>query len=87
MHKLRLEDLRIESFETAGTPDARGTVHAHLTNPCIKTVYATCPLTCDDATCVGSCQGTSCYLPACGSCLDSCPGGACPDPSDTTVTA
>ena len=87
MHKLRLDDLRVETFQTHAPPAERGTVQAHLTNPCLKTAFATCPLTCDDATCVGSCQGTSCYLPACGSCLESCPGGECTDPSDATITA
>jgi hypothetical protein len=72
---LQLDDLQVESFETAGTPDLRGTVEAHVSNPCIKTTN-TCPYTCDDATCIGSCQGTSCYMPACNTC-ESCPGGPC----------
>jgi hypothetical protein len=70
---LKTDDLRVESFETHTVPEPRGTVEAHATNPCIKTL-ATCPYTCDDLTCVGSCQGTSCQMPLCNTCE---PGGPC----------
>lgn len=90
MRKLKLdpEALRVESFDTHADDLAyAGTVRGHATiapcivypspDPVVKTQAYTCPYTCDDATCVGSCQGTSCYPPACNTC-ESCPGGPCP---------
>ncbi|HST61158.1 MAG TPA: pinensin family lanthipeptide [Longimicrobium sp.] len=77
---LNLDDLQVDSFATDLERASRdGTVRGYFTNPCVITVRtdgATCPYTCDDGTCVGSCQGTSCYLPACNTC-ESCPGGPC----------
>lgn len=87
---LQLDALHVESFATSEAhAEARGTVRGFATVTCpaepqpdtVKlTAWATCAYTCDDATCVGSCQGTSCYPPACGTC-DSYAGGACGVPT------
>ena len=75
---LNLEDLRVDSFATGrGTGLQDGTVRGFATVTCPaepqpatveKTEWATCAYTCDDATCQGSCHGTSCYPPACTAC-------------------
>ncbi|HEY0018095.1 MAG TPA: hypothetical protein VGC13_17395 [Longimicrobium sp.] len=90
MRKLSLnpDDLRVDSFETGDGQDARkGTVRGYWTAACPVTVRktedATCPQTCDDGTCVGSCQGTSCYLPACNTC-NTCADGCIPQTGTCT---
>ena len=50
---LRLDSLRVESFQASPEPaPGRGTVHGY-SDPvygCVKTQGTTCPYTCDDAT-------------------------------------
>ncbi|HEU4561217.1 MAG TPA: hypothetical protein VFS20_25415 [Longimicrobium sp.] len=58
MRKLKLEvqNLRIESFDTAPAPSAKGTVEAYATN-----LSATDPCyTCGDTTCIGTHDGNVC---------------------------
>lgn len=62
MKKLRIEDLAIESFETAAPAAGKGTVVAHATQ---GNKY-----TCDPA--VGTCFGYTCYETCANTCADSC---------------
>ena len=70
--KLRLEDLVIDSFHTAGAGRRAGTVFGEQCTcpnytPCMPTVVATCAYSCPD-TCGDSCDGPSCdYSCACNS--------------------
>ena len=58
MKKLKLEALRVESFETSEIPTRTGTVEANAITPgCPATL--TCP-----ATCGATCNATDC---SCGS--------------------
>lgn len=59
MKKLKIEDLSIESFETAAATAREGTVIAHGTRD-----------TCDPA--VGTCFGYTCYETCDRTCADSC---------------
>ena len=68
--KLRLDDLRVDTFQTTPTPKAKGTVfgeqctcYTNCTCPGCPTCAASCNGTCD-ASCNGSCAATcdaSCY--------------------------
>jgi hypothetical protein len=70
--KLRLEDLRIDSFDTTAAQKAKGTVfgeqctcYTQCTCPGCPTCDASCNGTCDGTcnendTCVGSCNFTEC---------------------------
>jgi hypothetical protein len=70
MKKLKLDDLRVDSFDTSFTEAGmRGTVHGHYS------VDGTCPLSCAgtcDPTCPDSCAAT-CQ----GTCWNSCAGNTC----------
>lgn len=79
--KLRLDTLQVDTFQTAGSPDAaRGTVQAHaitgFTSYCqcaYATNYGTCQASCADTcggpTCDYPCQtADTCYL----TCRDAC---------------
>jgi hypothetical protein len=57
--KLQIDDLAIESFETATVAAEEGTVMAHGTKD-----------TCDPA--IGTCFGYTCYATCAGTCPDSC---------------
>ena len=86
MHKLklRLEDLRIDSFATTPVEKAKGTVfgeqctcYTNCTCPGCPTCNASCNGTCDascngtcDASCNGTCGGASCDLSCGGTCGD-----------------
>jgi hypothetical protein len=61
--KMDLDELMVESFETAAESAERGTVHGHLSIRC-DTVNATC----DDA---NTCGGDTCNF-AQNTCADSC---------------
>ncbi|HYW12345.1 MAG TPA: hypothetical protein VE871_10310 [Longimicrobium sp.] len=61
--KLHLDDLSVESFDTVKMEEAKGTV---VGEQCTCPGVNTCDFTCDDATCVGSCQTCS------PSCWDTC---------------
>ncbi len=68
--RLAMDDLRVETFETAGGTQGRGTVHAHG-NP-------------DSATAIGRHFGCACgTLPenTCGSCADTFAVTCPPDPA------
>jgi len=67
--KLRLEDLRIDSFTTEPARKEKGTVFGEQ---CTCYTQCTCP---GCPTCDASCNGT-CNATACGSCGASC-GGTC----------
>ncbi|HEU0298009.1 MAG TPA: hypothetical protein VFR37_01115 [Longimicrobium sp.] len=86
MNKLRLhlEELAVESFDTAPAERKKGTVFGEqctcqtvCTCPGCPTCDYTCPNTCDDASCFGAtCEGT-CW-PQCGpSQWETCPA-ICP---------
>jgi hypothetical protein len=74
--KLEVENLEVESFETALAPSEKGTVEAYATgflgtDPCY---------TCGDTTCIGTHDGDVCtYNYTCGDCqppvltVESCP--------------
>ncbi|HEX6909725.1 MAG TPA: hypothetical protein VF142_05010 [Longimicrobium sp.] len=71
--KLHLDELVVESFDTAGRAGEKGTVFGEqCTCPtaCTCPGCETCDYTCDDPTCVGqTCDGYTCE----GSCpLDGC---------------
>ena len=67
--KLRLEDLRIDSFTTEPAREEKGTVFGEQ---CTCYTNCSCP---GCPTCDASCNGT-CNATACGSCGASC-GGTC----------
>lgn len=73
---LKLEELSVESFDTASTrPDRRGTVQARVGTiapdyTCNVSCLGTCALTCWN-TCPNSCQGT-CYITCAQSCVGTC---------------
>ena len=82
MQKLRLDldELTVESFDTARTEGEKGTVHAAenvyccycCCCPCCCTCAATCPNTCAYS-CYGTCYGYTCEYDSCGGscyCLD-----------------
>jgi hypothetical protein len=60
MKKLKIEELSIESFETAGIAADEGTVVAHGSKQ----------HTCNPAE--GTCFGYTCYETCAGTCADSC---------------
>jgi hypothetical protein len=62
MKKLKIEDLAIESFETAVAKTVEGTVVGHAT-------HGNKP-TCDPV--VGTCFGYTCYETCAETCADSC---------------
>jgi hypothetical protein len=70
--KLRLDDLRVETFDTAAGEKEKGTVLGH--QPCTCPTACTCPgcPTCDE-TCPETCAGLSCPY----SCDYSCQIGTC----------
>lgn len=79
MKKLRLDDLRVDTFATGPAPGSEGTVRAHgggpsFDEPCepLPPDYTeTCPPYTQGATCYASCNGScadSCY----GSCFNTC---------------
>jgi hypothetical protein len=79
MHKLklRLEDLRIDSFTTEPARKEKGTVFGEQCTCYTNCSCPGCP-TCD-ASCNGSCGascGGTCNATACGTCDQSC-GGTC----------
>jgi hypothetical protein len=93
MHKLklRLEDLRIDSFTTTQVRKEKGTVygeqctcHTQCTCPGCPTCYASCNGSCD-ASCNGTCGGASCGYScdySCGGTCDAtCGGGSTCDPT------
>jgi hypothetical protein len=77
MLKLDIDKLEVDSFETNGAGEERGTVHGHYPTQyatCVTSVCGcsgadglSCEVTCD-ATCYASCDGTcerctgNCYL-------------------------
>ena len=66
--KLKLEDLVVDSFHTAPSLRARGTVRGHdYSEICASHEFNTCPATCG-ATCL------SCGPTACHTCVESCYG-------------
>jgi hypothetical protein len=80
--KLNLDDLSVDSFDTAGAQKQKGTVFGEQctcwtqcgqnTCPGCPTCDATCNATCGGATCAGSCYGT-CGGDTCGaSCYGTC---------------
>lgn len=82
--KLRMDDLRVESFETlARGADARGTVRGHepsvhCSNTCTANPDCTLEFMCEtygDCTLAGSCEGT-CGRSCDNTCQVSC-GGTC----------
>lgn len=87
--KLQLQDLTVESFDTAGRKEEKGTVVGAQQQPCTCWTQCTCPgcptcydtcadtceYTCDDYTCAGTCGGrTYCWCP---SQWDTCPDIGC----------
>lgn len=60
---LNVDELRVDSFDTASIPDVRGTVNGHYT------IDTTCVQTC--TTCQNSCRGT-CDWSCQGSCDNTC---------------
>ncbi|HEX6373893.1 MAG TPA: hypothetical protein VF006_33500 [Longimicrobium sp.] len=77
MLKLRLDDLRIDSFDTTVPQKAKGTVfgeqctcYTQCTCPGCPTCYASCNGTCD-ASCNGTCGAS------CGATCDYSCGGTC----------
>ena len=63
--KLQLDELAVESFDTAAVEKPGGTVHAHeRTDGCTNT-------------CPASCFITACSCPEYGTCAVSCPNGTC----------
>jgi hypothetical protein len=70
---LKIEDLAIESFETAALHADKGTVVAHATNdPAVGTCFGyTCYETCAGDTCRYTCD------PAVGTCFGYTCAGAC----------
>jgi hypothetical protein len=76
--KLRLDDLRIDSFDTTAPQKAKGTVFGEQ---CTCYTQCTCPgcPTCDascNGTCAASCNGT-CGATCGESCNDTCAGSTC----------
>lgn len=71
MRKLRLEDIQVESYETQAVPAHWGTVKA---NDAIEafgtdagTHCASCPATCQEASCRFTlCGESECYVTVCG---------------------
>jgi hypothetical protein len=86
--RLRLDDLRIDSFQTTQAEQPEGTVfgeqctcHTQCTCPGCPTCYASCNGTCD-ASCNGSCNcsGDTCNASCFGTCEETCDnscGGTC----------
>ena len=68
---LDLDGIRVETFETDGTADARGTVHGRL-------AAGDSPL----ASCVYSCEDTICY--SCDTCREPCRTQVC-ETNETVV--
>jgi hypothetical protein len=64
--KLDIDHLEVQSFETAGTPEARGTVRGHISYNC-NTQFAGC----SNNTCPGgghTCDAYSCPAESCDGC-------------------
>lgn len=58
---LKLDDLRVDTFTTAGAPAGRGTVAAHYGTTHTQ-AGETCDVTCGDQdTCFVSCRVTECW--------------------------
>jgi hypothetical protein len=92
--KLRLEDLRIDSFDTTAPQKSKGTVfgeqctcYTQCTCPGCPTCDASCNGTCDascNGTCAASCNGTcascdgTCAYTCYNTCGLSCGGYTCP---------
>jgi hypothetical protein len=79
--RLDLDSLSIESFDTTGAADARGTVAGHATYQAYCSYGLTCVDSCE-GTCDGSCVSEcgTCGATGCGSCgATYC--GTCVDPS------
>lgn len=81
--RLNLDALRVESFQATSDADLRqGTVHGHFSqnNPagCYKSQVNTCLYTCDDATCLASCNGT-CFPYTCACATVACSRDICQD--------
>jgi hypothetical protein len=84
--KLRLDDLRVDTFQTTSVQKEKGTVfgeqctcYTNCTCPGCPTCVASCNGTCD-ASCNGSCGGATCDASCYGSCDWSCDyscGGTC----------
>ncbi|HEX8904440.1 MAG TPA: hypothetical protein VF771_06345 [Longimicrobiaceae bacterium] len=69
--KLRIDELRVDTFATARVDGARGTVRAHedsAPHQCASGVW-TCLDTCD-VTCGATCNGSCVYT--CDTCVDTC---------------
>jgi hypothetical protein len=79
--RLRLDDLRIDSFDTTAPQKAKGTVfgeqctcYTQCTCPGCPTCYATCNGSCDascNGTCGATCEGT-CEATCNDTCYDTC---------------
>ena len=73
---LDLDAIRVETFETDGTPGARGTVHGRAD----FAAAADSPL----ASCVDSCLDTICL--SCDTCREPCPSQVCDTEEECTRT-
>ena len=81
MKKLRLDDLRVDTFATGSAMDGQGTVRAHAPGygvsydmPCEPQPWDYTEVNCPvytDVSCVASCNGT-CYGSCYGSCQNTC---------------
>lgn len=67
-HKLRLEDLAVESFDTVPGGGFAGTVKAHDESEegTFLSVCRSCPNTCDEYTCQNTCEGKYTCQETCG---------------------
>jgi hypothetical protein len=72
--KLRLDDLRVDTFQTASAQKEKGTVFGEQSGATCMADFGTCAYSCK-ATCHGSCPPGTCYF----SCpvIDTCYMGAC----------
>lgn len=71
MKKLKLDELRVDSFHTSSTEaGARGTVHGHYSvdGTCVLSRGGSCDPTCPDS-CAATCQG-SCWISCAGNTCD-----------------
>jgi hypothetical protein len=70
--KLRLEELVVESFETAASKELRGTVQGNeYSEACYTDEFPSCPRSCEPRTCDEGCSascGGTCYACATNTC-------------------
>jgi hypothetical protein len=94
---LNLDQLAVDSFDTAAVQPRRGTVfgeqctcYTNCTCPgcptCANTCPATCAWTCDDPSCAASCNGT-CNEATCNTCGYTCGYTDCDCPISCQATA